>query len=381
MSIPAIREMLYNPETPWELSPVPDPERKEFNEGTLSVSVVSPGTREFEWITQLFYAQQPLTKEIGKIYQIINTSLERLFEANLPLLELEASFTPSLKDETHSELRQEYLQKWKEMTEPLSPFSIEKGGKTTTYEHARLMFGWHGTNKDNFNAIVNFGLRSFGRHEHLKPAEAHSKTTDVGFFGGGIYLTDNPEVASNYGNCLVLTLAAMRTPFPIVGDIDCNYPREPSDVKLLKGLGGYKNYNTHFAPIKQVADGIYYPCSDLKEATAHEIVIFERCQALPLFWVELIVALIKNPVEKHKIVRDLITLLKQYQKKSDEHISNLLERHIKQIEKLPESTQLTDSALQVYEWAIRFFEGKEPPLSSAVSENRRSLGRAASAPH
>ena len=60
----------------------------------------------------------------------------------------------------------------------------------------------------------------------------------------------------------------------------------------LEGEGAYQNYNAHFIPVistrpRQAGWTIYYPCAQGQIPAWDEIVVFDKSQTLPRFWVEM----------------------------------------------------------------------------------------------
>ena len=61
---------------------------------------------------------------------------------------------------------------------------------------------------------------------------------------------------------------------------------------MLEGKGAYQNYNAHYIPVVSVAPDnpkcmIYYPTCEDQLAAWDEIVVFQKSQTLPRFWIEL----------------------------------------------------------------------------------------------
>ncbi len=87
----------------------------------------------------------------------------------------------------------------------------------------------------------------------------------------------------------MLAWVSMRDPFPVVGDT------EHKDMQTLRGKGAYKDYNAHYIPItsrnpEDLYESYYYPSKAEESPHCDEIVVFQKNQAMPRFWLELEVA-------------------------------------------------------------------------------------------
>ena len=151
---------------------------------------------------------------------------------------------------------------------------------------------WHGSSQEKCTSIATSGFVHFGKHVYFSPQIPQSATsTNIDFFGNGIYFTNSAQYAALYAKGhLLLSWVSMREPYPVVSDT--LFPSKPTDMKMLEGRGAYQNYNAHYIPITSIAPDnpncvIYYPTCEGQIAHWDEIVVFQKSQALPRFWIEL----------------------------------------------------------------------------------------------
>jgi hypothetical protein len=157
----------------------------------------------------------------------------------------------------------------------------------------------------------------------MNEEETKKGSTDDGYFGSGIYFTNGARYASdiyslNSQGVLVLAWVSMYRPFPVVGD------EQQLDMAFLKGKAAYKNYNAHYVPVRSIFQsnllGIYHPCKPGEIPSCDEIVVFQKSQAVPRFWVELELGALytKAPSTKApRFIQELIPHLKRLLQKSD----------------------------------------------------------------
>ena len=141
-------------------------------------------------------------------------------------------------------------------------------------------------------SIATSGFAYFGKHAYFDSKTQFSTTsTDIGFFGSGIYFTNSAQYAALYAKGhLLLSWVSMREPYPVIADL--LFPSKPTDMKMLEGKGAYQNYNAHYIPVVSVDPNnpkcmIYYPTCVDQIAAWDEIVVFQKSQTLPRFWIEL----------------------------------------------------------------------------------------------
>ncbi len=290
------------PKTPWNISldlfariqnqPQPQNQSKD----AFKKCEVLSTDPEVAFVLQYFMHQKPHKYGISKIYCIHNPDQTSSFESGIKIIEREAEnpiYISKGKEEEPKKERAKALQRWKECTASFSPFKIKGPRRTDKYTEVKVLPLWHGSSPEKCTSIFTSGFTSFGKHHLFNPAaqKGANASTDIGYFGSGIYFTDSPDYASMYSNGhLLLSWVSMREPYPVVNDVP--HPGKGSDMKKLEGQGPYQNYNAHYipvAPIKPKNQNCmeYYPCYQNQVPAWDEIVVFSKNQTLPRFWIEL----------------------------------------------------------------------------------------------
>ncbi len=297
-SIPSnIKQLLPVPNTPWLLSPgvlqrlsqqPPDPSRR-FKQCELLLSDL-----EKDFVLCCFFQMKPSGYSISKISCIDHPFHTAAFEAELVNIDEEAKrFLPRWANEQENQRKKGVIERWKDLVHAFDPLEIPTMGQITHLTAAKVLPLWHGSSFDKCHSICSSGFTYFGKHHFFDPnANAGSiSSTDMGFFGSGIYFTNSAHYASMYSEGhLLLSWVSMREPYPVVSDVP--HPNKCTDMKMLEGKGAYQNYNAHYIPVisanpKKPFCMDYYPCYKDQQPVWDEIVIFQRSQTLSRFWVEL----------------------------------------------------------------------------------------------
>lgn len=112
-------------------------------------------------------------------------------------------------------------------------------------KQAKVLPVWHGAKQKKIPLICLNGFKSDGKH-HYDPKGGASPgadpTTDIGYFGSGMYFTNSAGYASRYGGdgCLVLAWVSMREPYPVISNNPNPEKRdEIEDIRKLQRLGHY----------------------------------------------------------------------------------------------------------------------------------------------
>ena len=291
-----LKDLLVEPQSPWQVSRgVSD--RLQATHSRFKSAVLLPDDPESEMILRSFMADKPPGYSIAKITYIYNRSLHMGFLAHLSCIEQEAQkFPPSWKGETLAQERQDVIDSWKALTHPFSPLKVTIDQEEETLSHAKVLPVWHGTSAHKSQSICEAGFAYFGKHAYFAGGYA-SGSTDIGYFGSGIYFTESAKYAGMYSKgALLFSWISMREPFPIVSDVP--HPQKCQDMKMLEGKGAYKNYDSHFIPVAPTSSGYcmdYFPCYQRQAASWHEIVVFQKAQTLPCFIVETAIDLLPEP--------------------------------------------------------------------------------------
>jgi hypothetical protein len=284
------------PKTPWNISPGLFTRIQSQPEDPFARCEVLPTDPEAAFVLQLFMHSKPHNYAIKKIHCIHNPDQTQSFEGGVKIIEREAdnpAFTPKGKTEPPQQERAHVLQRWQASTASFSPVKIKGPKRTDKYTEVKVLPLWHGSNAQKCQSICTSGFTSFGKHHYFNAAagQGDNNSTDIGYFGSGIYFTDSARYAAMYANGhLLLSWVSMREPYPVVNDIP--HPSQGSDMKKLKGHGHYQNYNAHYIPVASIKplkpDCMeYYPCHGNQIPAWDEIVVFDNKQTLPRFWIEL----------------------------------------------------------------------------------------------
>ncbi len=140
------------------------------------------------------------------------------------------------------------------------------------YSDERLDFLpiWHGSRLNLLESILKTGF-------------ANLATTDLGYYGKGIYGTTNAEYAKrvysegyNSDGILLLNWIGVNSALMVAG---------MGDLELLKGRGNYANYDAHFIPVvprnhymhKLGKEDVYFPLQLKSDRPVYdEVVVFGR---------------------------------------------------------------------------------------------------------
>eukprot|EP00727_Mastigamoeba_balamuthi_P014049 m51a1_g9267 hypothetical protein (774) ;mRNA; r:76070-78900 len=135
---------------------------------------------------------------------------------------------------------------------------------------------WHGTSPALLDSICQTGF-------------ANLATTDVGYFGKGLYTSveaiyaHDAYAAHTPGGVLLLCWVSFFSAYPVLA----------KDMAKLTGKGRLGNHDAHFVPVVPEGPGdvrkqtVFFPCSDVRDAVYHEMVVFEASQMLPRYIVRL----------------------------------------------------------------------------------------------
>ncbi len=280
------------PQTPWLVSPEVSARLQAVNP-RFKAAVLKPTDPESQFVLAQFMADKPPGFSITKITYVYNSSLQMGFLAHLSNIEHEAKqFLPA----SLSAERKEVVENWKDLTAPYSPLQLTIDQEEQILHHAKALPLWHGTSLQKSQLICASGFTYFGKHTYFS---GHgSGSTDIGYFGSGIYFTESAQYASMYSKgALLLSWVSMREPYPVISDKA--YPQKCSDMQMLEGKGAYQNYDAHFVPVASILPDdphcmVYYPCVHKQPPAWHEIVVFQKAQALPNFIVEIGVDLLPS---------------------------------------------------------------------------------------
>jgi len=284
-----LHQELPDPKIPWKISDRIMEEIKGQKGVSFKKVEVRPTDPEWRFIWKYFHHDKPSGYDIGRIYCLHERHQVQAFELNLSSQEREADkFAPTWKKEPRAKQRAKAISRWHTATDPFSPFqTMESDGRRRTWKKTKVLPLWHGSSKEVCESVGESGFMFFGKQSLGTKKSSDPKSTDDGFFGSGIYFTNSARYAADIYSQghILLGWISMREPFPVVGDA------KQQDMQTLRGRGAYKHYNAHYVPVhpedKTPSCAMYYPCKSKESAYCDEVVVFQKAQTLPRFWVEL----------------------------------------------------------------------------------------------
>jgi len=256
---------------------------------------VTPQDPEAQLIQTYFAHQQPLGYSIRQILCIHNPSHTLAFENEIKNIEIETKkFIPQGKNEQPQQERQNTIRRWTTITDAFPSIEILGPKRIERFLKTKILPLWQGTSSQKCESICGSGFTFFGKHHCFDPnaQKGAQASTDIGYFGSGIYFTNSARYATMYseGGNLLLSWVSMREPYPVVSDVP--HPQKCSDMRKLEGKGAYQNYNAHYIPVTSINPQNpqcmeYYPCTQNQIPAWDEIVVFQKAQTLPRFWVKI----------------------------------------------------------------------------------------------
>jgi hypothetical protein len=218
---------------------------------------------------------------IKRIQVISNPDIEAPFEAKVRGLQ-KGDSNPAIRPKWKNPgeeagdlgLRQRFAEKLEDMARPNS---------VTEAPAVKVVSMWHGTSCE---AVDHIGQEGF----------AKLASTDIGFFGKGIYGTWEVKYAYDVyckgkeeggkDGALLLCWFCTRNYFPVIGADKDKFRAMDAKGKYVS-TANYKNYDSHFAPVKMLGAAAGLPCDRDDEVQFHELVVFESSQCLPRYHIEL----------------------------------------------------------------------------------------------
>lgn len=372
-----LAKLLHAPKTPWHLSPsLFEKVKKQLtndkaNGKPFAAVQVTNNDPEYAFVLRSFSHQKPPHYSIKNIFCIHNPDQTHAFEASFQGMEEAAkSFPPNWSQEEPKEARARTMERWKTSVAQFSPFQIPYSKRVDSYVHTKVLPLWHGSKQ--IDSICRIGFTFFGKHHFFdKSSKAGPQgSTDIGFFGSGIYFTNSSHYASMYhSDSLLLSWVSMREPYPVVNDVP--NPKKGSDMLKLQGKGAYQNYNAHYIPVVSTEPSdpenmIYHPCYNGEQPTFDEHVVFEKSQALPRFVVELGVDLPVSPsspiaqtnVKVEALTDKLLIMLDSAEVQADEELKNLLSEKSESLFNLDPQSSLSPDDFSFYNRLLKLLDPK-----------------------
>ncbi len=315
-----LRGKVCNAFTPWMLSPslFQRVRASSAQKGIHHECEVLRSDPEWDFVNSYFFQYAPLNYSIKRIFCVHNPSQTEQFEASLKTMDGEAQnpiFAPKWDKEDPTGCRAQVMARWRE-----SAFSsavvVRAGSRNEFFSHVFVFPYWHGSNQEKVQSICDTGFAYFGKHNFDKGDKGAS--TDVGFFGSGIYFTSSARYAADIYSSghLLLAWVSMRSPYPVIGEQEAQ--DMPLDKEKLEKGPAFENYDAHYIPVIAVNTSdpmcpAYVPCKKDQIPMWDEAVVFHKSQTLPRFYVELIPTL---PTPTSPVIT-LIQLLEYLQQLSN----------------------------------------------------------------
>ena len=379
--LPQLRDLLADKETPWHLSEKLYERIRAQPRDVYQKCPLSTEDPEWPFILKYFMHNKPSNRSIGAVHCLHNPQLTQAFESALSTMEERGKdpfFDPTWKKEdSHPDLRQKVIERFHRTTAPFTPCYIPRLRGADPVAHAKILPLWHGTNAAVCHSISKTGFTTFGTHDFFEGDPKKGKATgkvDIGFFGSGIYFTNNvrysADVYSKSDGHLLLAWVSMREPYPVIADKQGKYSKdpqkhqEPSDMTRLKGKGAVGKYNAHYIPAfpedpHKERCAIYFPCTQDQSPHLDELVVFNESQALPRFWIELQIDLPKSlseiPPTAEALLKHLHTIL---ERTPDPELQKLLQTKQKFLLALsPQETMTFSPSDQAFcHWALKLLD-------------------------
>ncbi|WP_316355522.1 hypothetical protein [Candidatus Neptunichlamydia sp. REUL1] len=297
------RKYLSNPDMPWRLNS--DLERRlkplpshfqplSEGESQCKYCVLGPEDHlEWNFIHQYFDRSQAGDRHIKEIRYLHHEGLFQSFETGIKTAEDKSRngfFDPKWKQGTNAVERQNVFDRWKKMVSNF-PCSIEVEGNVQALKNVKILPLLQGSKEALCESICHSGLEIVGKHSGI----AGPSSTDPGWFGSGIYLTNSMRYAELYSRYaevmsggdpdntplhMILSWASMREPYPVIN----------GDGVKLKGKDHVGVYNAHYIPVvPSPVDELVCkpPITGIKNQTPKwdEYCLFSTSQTLPRFWI------------------------------------------------------------------------------------------------
>ncbi len=182
---------------------------------------VLPSDPEWDFVTSYFFQYASLTYSIKRVFCIHNPLQTEQFEASLVTMNGEAQnpfFSPKWPEKDPTGSRTQAMARWRESANAFSPVAVMRAGfRKEVLSHAFVFPYWHGSNQEKVQSICDTGFAYFGKHDYLTGGD-RGPSTDVGFFGSGIYFTNSARYAADIYSSghLLLAWVSMRSPYPVI---------------------------------------------------------------------------------------------------------------------------------------------------------------------
>lgn len=159
-----LRQDLPDYWTPWKVSDQIFGQMRS-QKGKYKKIEILPTDPEWRFVWRYFYHDKPYKYGIKHIYCVHERHQQHTFELNLSSIEREVEkFPPTWNNEPRSKQRAQAIQRWKEATDPFSPFNtVESDGRKRNWKETKILPLWHGTSGAVGDSIAESGFVYFGK--------------------------------------------------------------------------------------------------------------------------------------------------------------------------------------------------------------------------
>jgi len=306
----------YSPQFPlpvppaWRLSNAdPHPLPLPFNDPQLDLGghdykLLQPTEEEAAAVRHLFAQRPPEGYEIASVQRVYAPRRTQNFLCEIEDLQSMGSASLDWAEEDKLPENKERRKKvWELFKQTVNPYTSHK------YSSVHFLPLWHGTQSNSLDSILKAGYR-------------YSGVNDLGYFGKGLYFTEEAAYASLYSKeegVLLLNWIVTRSTYPVIHE----------DQEKLLGKAKYKNYDSHFVPV--VPTNPLYAAEMCHEALRSsqvyrykELVVFQTGAALPRYVVTIRKIAEKIIIRSQNALFQLFQLL-QYRLRQNISVSDIQE--------------------------------------------------------
>jgi TPR repeat protein len=279
---------------PWRVDKASQAKHKKVK----SFSLLDATEADLNKVAALYLKSPVPGYSIKKVQVIYNPLLEKAFANNLGLLNKRhdnLAFIAKWRQQGHEPAD---VQDHRQATHDLlfTKKMVESHHRDPNAPHVMLLPLWHTTNETILDSLFTTGF-------------ANLATVDSGYFGKGLYSAG--EAAYSYGvygkmyqrSALLMNWVAAYSVYPVID----------GDKPKLQGQGNYGNHDAHFIPVvprdpNNPDEVDFLPCIPKQPHKYTEMVVFEKAQCIPRYWVELQADLLPSPAQDNVSLQQQLAL-------------------------------------------------------------------------
>lgn len=300
-----------------------------YTKSTKAPYMIIEGGNEDKKKVRELYERCPVEGyAIAKVEVIYNLTLTQAFESKIQTLEQRhgnAAFDARWKEES----KDKHIKVLRERVDYVLKSEVNK--YAVANRHVKILPMFHGTNSKHFDSIFRTGFDNLA-------------TTDVGYFGKGIYNTSYAKYAWQVYSTggFIFNWVAFYSAFPVI----------QQDMKTLVGTGKQGNYDANYVLVRPMnpankAEKVFIPISQKEQPVYDELVVFESAQVLPRYIVSLAALNVKELASKPS-KSQLVTAMDTLWKKAVPSLKGPLQKKLEAI-KAKEQDQ-TEGLTKEEEW-------------------------------